>query len=121
MSTKLEKYGPKVQEHLYFSKKLNSIGITNTFIGFYYLVDIMDILINKEEHVKSFSRQVYPVVAEDFNKKQCTVERDIRVIINSLWQRKLKDTLSDFWAKERNPHCCEFIYIIKNFLIKDLI
>lgn len=121
MGCKEEKYSPKVQEHLYFAKKLNTLGISKTFTGFYYLVDIMDILINKEEQIKSFSGEVYPLVAANYSKKPCTVERDIRVIINSLWQNKLKDKLAAFWVLERNPRCCEFIYIIKSFLIKDLI
>lgn len=121
MGLKEEKYGIRAQSHLYFAKKLNTLGIGKAYMGYYYLIDIMDILINKNQPIKSFSGQVYPVVAEIYGKGSCTIERDIRDIINSLWSIKLKDELTMFWDKERKPRCCEFIYILKNYIIKDLI
>ncbi len=121
MNTKEQKYQDKMSPNYYFSKKLKDLGITPCYMGYYYLVDIMDMLINRGKHVHSFSGEIYPYVATRYEKSPCTVERDIRNIINLFWSDKLKAKLDGYWLQERKPKCCEFIYILKSYMIEDLI
>ena len=83
MVTKEKKYLGLVSDNIFFIKIFNDIGLKSSYIGYYYLIAIMDMLINKEFKAKSFCKNIYPVVAKLFNKSVCTVERDIRILIDS--------------------------------------
>ncbi len=114
------RYEDLVAHNYYVIAKMNELGITNQYTGFYFLVDILDQLINESKVVRSFSREVYPMLAKKYDKNDCTIERDIRNIINVLWDYRLKNKLVMFWSREEKPSCCEFIYIIKNYLVMDI-
>lgn len=120
MGIKIQKYSRLVNTNYYFSKRMHNLGIPKQYTAYYYLMDIMDLLINQNKSVKSFSREVYPEIAIKYNKTDCTVERDIRSVINVFWEKSLKNSLSDFWHYERKPRCREFIYLVKNYLIMDI-
>ncbi len=114
------KYEDIVAPNYYVMGKMRELGITDQYTGFYFLVDILDQLINESKVVRSFSREVYPMLAKKYHKNDCTIERDIRNIINVLWDYRLKSKLSLFWQKNEKPSCCEFIYIIKNYLVMNI-
>lgn len=117
---KTMKYEDIVAHNYYVMSRIRELGITEQYTGYYFLVDILDQLINESKVVRSFSREVYPVLAKKYNKNDCTIERDIRNIINVLWDYRLKNKLAKFWLKEDKPSCCEFIYIVKNYLVNCL-
>ena len=121
MGLKAEKYSIYLKQHYYFNRKIRELGITINFIGFYYLAEIMELLINQGLVVRSFSKQIYPILAEKYCKKECTIERDIRNVINTFWCKTLKDKLGKYWSGEREkPTCQELIYMIKNYIIDSL-
>ncbi|MCQ2564448.1 MAG: sporulation initiation factor Spo0A C-terminal domain-containing protein [Clostridia bacterium] len=109
-----------VTSNYYLQKKMTTLGISSKYIAYYYLVDIMDLLINEDKKVHSFSREVFPFLAGKYQKNGCTVERNIRVIIGTFWDKTLKKKLQNFWQREDKPSCCEFIYLIKNYICKEL-
>lgn len=117
MGRKVEICSKLVSKNYYFEKKLNEIGLTENYLAFFYLVDIMDILINETKIVRSFSTEVYPKLAKKYNKSMCTIERDIRNVINVLWDDGMKYKLSNYFNKTDKPKCCEFIYLIKNYIL----
>ena len=121
MCNKQNFYFKHVLQNHYFNKSLSRLGIETKYIGFYYLSNIMDELINNQISVHSFSRQVYPALAEKYNKSDLTIERDIRNLIAVKWETNLKNKLSHYWFKEYPPSCCQFIRIIKHYLIDYLI
>lgn len=121
MGIKADKYRSFLKQHYYFNRKIGELGVTIDFIGFYYLGDIMEILINQGEKVRSFSKQVYPILAQKYNKKECTIERDIRNVINTFWEKSLKEKLNKYWKGEREKPCCqELIYMIKQYIMDSL-
>lgn len=120
MSKKAEKCGSCLTANYYIYKKLEGLGLKKTYIAFYYLHDILNMLINQNMVVKSFSREVYPIIAVQYSKKPCTIERDIRNVINSFWDKQLKNKLNNFWVEDSPPTCHKFIYILKNYIIQDL-
>lgn len=121
MSPKEVKYGNKIANNIFFIRQLDNLGIDKKYLGYYLMVEIMQIMINQEIRIKSFSKQVYPIIAKKFNKTECTIERNIRNLINKCWNDKLKLKLNIFWPKEEKPCCKEFIYMIKNYITLQII
>ena len=115
MSTKEIKYGDKISSNVFFSMKLVEIGVNKAYIGFFYLVDILDILINSDIKISSFSKDVYPIVAKKYDKTEWTVERNIRHLISVCWCVKLKNILN-YSNNLKRPTCNKFIKLIKNYI-----
>jgi len=104
----------------FYIKRVKELGITPNYMGFYYIIEILDLLLNEGMIVRSFSKQVYPMLAKKYNKKEITIERNIRNLINKFWEPKLKNELMCLWLREEKPTCCEFIYILKNYILKEI-
>lgn len=121
MSVKAEKCGSCLTANYYIYKKLEELGLKKTYIAFYYLHDILNMLINQNLMVKSFSREIYPIVAIKYSKNPATIERDIRNVIKSFWDKQFKEKLGSFWCESYPPTCHKFIYILKNYIIQDLV
>ena len=88
MNTKNEKYGNFISEKYFIKKCVKKCGVSQNYTAHYFLVDIIDLLVNENLKVKSFSREVYPMLAQKYNKKDCTIERNIRNAIDICWQNK---------------------------------
>ncbi len=116
-----EEYTKIVTKNYFLTKKITDLGITKKYTAYYFLLDILDEIINKQRIIKSFSREVYPGLASKYGKHDCSIERDIRNLIATLWDRKLKDKLAYFYSGEGKPTCNEFIYLIKNYILADIV
>ena len=57
MGKKIQEYQDKVSKNYFLLKRMGDLGITNEYIGYYYLVDIMDMLINEAKTYRSFSKK----------------------------------------------------------------
>ncbi len=114
-------YEDKVCKNYYLIKRMVDLGITKNYIGYYYLVDIIDRLINDNKIYRSLSKEVYPLLAEKYNKNICTIERNIRNVRDKKWNDGLSNKLGKFWNKAEKPSCCKLIYLIKNYVLDDLI
>ncbi len=90
MGAKEIKYSVILSENIFFVKMLRELGISSKYLGFYFLIDILDMLINKKMVVKSFSKEVYPIIAQKYNMKECTIERNIRNLIDKTWNQKIR-------------------------------
>ena len=119
MNTKELKYGDKIASNIYFKRQLDYLGLKNKYVGYYLLVDIMQLMINEEIRVTSFSKQIYPVVAKKFNLTDCTIERNIRSLINKCWDTAIMVKLNIYMPNK--PCCRDFIYLIKNFIVEQII
>lgn len=118
---KKTKYHENIKDKKYFIHKLNELDLISKFMGYFYIIEIMDLLINEELKVESFSRQVFPVVASTFNKAVHTVERDIRHYIKLCWNEKLQKLFEKTEHQKEYPTCSEFILMLKNYIISGLI
>lgn len=113
MHTKEKRFGSLVNKSIYFANRLNEIGLSNKYTGYYYLIKILDIVVNGEIKVKSYSRQVYPSVALSFNTSVCTIERNIRSLIKNCWSDEIAKRLR--FKNVKRPTCCRLIsLIVKN-------
>ena len=120
MSPKEIKYGKNVEANIYFIKQLDNLGIDRKYTAYYLLVEIMQILINEEREIKSFSKEVYPQIARKYGKTDCTIERNIRNLIKKCWNEELMLKLNAYYPEGSMPTCREFIYLIKNYISKQI-
>lgn len=120
MGKKTESFEDKVCKNYFIIKRIADLGITKSYIGYYFLLDIMDILINEPKTYRSFSKELFPMLAKKYNKNLCTIERDIRNVRDKRWNCGLKNKLSKFWNKGNIPTCNKFIYLVKNYVLDDI-
>ena len=116
MSSAEIKYGDKVANNVYFVKQLDNLGINKKYIGYYLLIEIMDLLINQERRINSFSKEVYPLIAKKYGKSDCTIERNIRSLIERYWSKELMEKLNVYYPEMHKPSCRDFIFLIKNYI-----
>ena len=101
--------------------ELDRIGIDSKYkeyLGYSLLLEILDLLITNKFIFDSFYKGVYPIIAKRHKKKDCTIERNIRNLINHLWKDEDGVIHNMF---ELKPSCCKFIYAVKNLVIKDIV
>lgn len=120
MCKKYDRYNHQVQDKKFFMNVLNEIGIGYNYTGYYYTIDILDILINQDVKIKSFSKQVYPIIAKKYNKSECTIERNIRNMIDKTWSEKTRRKLKDFWHSDKKPPCRQFIFCIRDYILRTI-
>lgn len=120
MCRTLDECSKKLNGGYFFNYSLKKLGMKENCIGYFYVIEILKELINKDRNVRSFSREIYPIVAERYNRSESTVERDIRTCISKQWENNLKDKLSKYWVKDRAPSCRQFIFILKRFIMEQI-
>ena len=120
MNTKEVTYGSQIANKRFFIKRITETGVKSNYIGFFYLVLIMDLLINKGYKAKCFYKNIYPIVAKKYNKSVCTVERNIRSLIDKSWENICSVCLICKQDKFAKPTCCGFITSIKNYILSCL-
>jgi len=112
-------YSNKISKCKFIIKQINELGIEDKYMGYYFLISIEDYLLKQNVEIKSFYKDVYPKIAKIYDKNDCTIERDIRHLINQHWDDGNKTELYKLFMG-RKPSCCKFIYVIKNYLMKQI-
>lgn len=107
------RYEEKVKDCVYIIQKLNEIGINKKCVGYFYLIKILDFLMNGDCEIVSFCEDVYPVVAKFFDVNESTIERNIRNLIMIICRDCENAELVD---KIKGLSCCKFIYKIKDII-----
>lgn len=120
MSPKEMKYGKFIANKIFFVKQLDYLGIQKKYLGYYTLVELMDVLINNCLEFKSFSTDVYPYIANKYGKTVCTIERNIRNLIKQCWCFDLMEKLNCYYAENDKPTCREFVYLVKDYILKQI-
>ncbi|MBQ9795412.1 MAG: hypothetical protein IJW36_00425 [Clostridia bacterium] len=115
MTAKEYKFKDKISGKVYFTKQLDILGIDRKYTGYFVLVEILNIMINEiEGKVRSFSKKIYPIVAERFNVADYTIERNIRNLIDKCWSKEMREELN--YDLDTKPKCQDFIYIVKEYI-----
>lgn len=71
-------------------QQLIMLGFLTKYKGFDYMVEIVALILKKQNNKKSFRKYVYPFISNLFNVTSASVERDIR---NLIGKNDLKMTL----------------------------
>ena len=120
MHSKDLKYGSMVKKNEFFKKRLKDVGAKKSCTGFFISVYILELIINQKLEIKSFSKSLYPLVAEKFNKHISCIERDIRTLISSSWNNNMKNKLSKVANFNKKPTCRKFILSMVEYIMLDL-
>lgn len=100
---------------------LRSMNVPVKMIGYKYLKDAILIALDAPESLMSVTKDVYPILAEKYGTSPTNVERNIRYIIESTWERSKKSTRSDkvdtmFGGIVKKPTNSEFILTCSEWL-----
>ena len=100
---------------------LRSMNVPVKMIGYKYLKDAILIALEEPESLMSVTKDVYPILAEKYGTSPTNVERNIRYIIESTWERSKKSSRSDkvdsmFGGIVKKPTNSEFILTCSEWL-----
>ena len=117
MGRRVDECSKLIVGNYYFDYRLRDIGVPRKYVGYYYIIDILDLLINSGKDFKCFSREIYPYIAEKYQCGVSTIERDIRNCIDKYWETDDRCNLRFFWHKDEKPTCKEFIFALKHYIM----
>lgn len=104
-------------EGYYIMKEIHelvrSMGIHATYKGYNYIVHALCLTQEDERRLLYITKQLYPLIAAEFDTNVQCVERNIRTVINSCWkeQRELVQEACPYTLKLR-PSTSEFLDIL---------
>lgn len=121
-SAKEQRLRPFIKDNAYFTKRLQDVVGPNPLkTGFYFVVSIVDLIVNNELKVKSFSKEIYPIIAEKYNVNVSCIERDIRTLIEKSWGPRMQLILCPYGLPNKRPTCREFFDAFVKFIKEDFI
>lgn len=92
---------------------VRSMGIHGTYKGYHYIVYALYLAREDDRRLLYVTKQMYPLIATEFDTTIQCVERNIRTVINTCWkgQQELMQRLCPYTLKLR-PSTSEFLDIL---------
>ena len=87
------RFDADAEKLVYFKLILERLGVKKKYIGYYCLLSTLDIIINERGVVRNFQQEVYPFVSARMQVSQCTIERNIRNLIDKSWSYAMMERL----------------------------
>ena len=97
---------------------LRSLGVSGSLIGFDYTVYMVDCMVKNNGSKRTVTKALYPETAKHFGVSPSSVERALRTVILSCWQRSdhtMLDTLAGSHL-ERMPTNTVFLDILASHI-----
>ena len=99
------------------SNILLQIGIPGNVAGSKYLLRAVEIAINNPIAVMSVTKNIYPIIAMEYNTKATNIERSIRHAIEISWNKNKIVGLNqlfgiEIYSKKEKPTNSEFIALL---------
>lgn len=121
MNTKEKRFKDKIYKHIFFKKKMDELNISNKYTGYYVMIEIISEIIDRQK-ITSFSREVYPIVAKRFNMNDCTIERNIRSLMQKGCENIEIEKLGIAHEKDfQNLTCRKFLYLVKDYISQQIL
>lgn len=97
---------------------VRSLGISATYRGYRYLIYAVILCLEDEDYLLGISKLLYPMVAKKYQASTCSVERDLRTVINVCWERGNKGLLKEIslYPLLTKPTAGEFLDILTHHL-----
>jgi len=117
-----EKYFPSTQGiNEYISEILSRIGIISNTKGYNYLKSAIIMAYNNPSILKGITKCLYPEIAKQNKTNSSSVERAIRYVIETTWNRDKEDyELIGFDISGKKPKNSYFIAVLADYLKKSL-
>ena len=117
MREKVLKYREQVQSKIFFRMVLARLGLNNKYAGFYYMVELLDIVLNQGVGSRSLYKNAYPMMDEFFNVSDLTIERNIRHMLKQCWNDSMAEKLKPYWNERVRPTCKKFLKAVSDYII----
>lgn len=98
-----------------------TLGIRNSYKGYYYLVDSLSLIIEDENRLLSIGTELFPVIASKYHTDVRCIERNIRTVINACWKSSACEKLRSIcpYPLETRPTVGEFLDILFWYLLQE--
>ncbi|MGN1132878.1 MAG: sporulation initiation factor Spo0A C-terminal domain-containing protein, partial [Oscillospiraceae bacterium] len=105
----------------YISQLLNELCVTANYNGYLYLREAIKMVSAHPVTARGFSTNIYPHIADKFNVKTTSVERNIRTAISRSWDKAQTETKVNtfgvFAANDKwRPTNSEYILILADMV-----
>jgi len=117
-----EKYFPSAKGiNEYISETLNRIGIISNTKGYTYLKSAIIMAYNNPSILKGITKCLYPEIAKQNKTNSSSVERAIRYVIETTWNKDKEDyELIGFDINGKKPKNGYFIAVLADYLKKSI-
>ena len=99
---------------------LRQLGAAQTYRGFDYTIDGALLILEDKNRLKYITKTLYPDIAQKHNTSWYCVERDIRTIVDVIWNNGDKEMLlcMSGEALEEKPNNAKFLKILSEYAAK---
>jgi two-component system response regulator (stage 0 sporulation protein A) len=93
---------------------VRSLGIGGNYLGYRYLIQAIALCLKDEDYLLGVSKVLYPEIARNFQTSACSVERNLRTVVNVCWERGNRNLLEDLspYPLSDKPTTGEFLDIL---------
>lgn len=100
---------------------VRSLGIGGNYQGYRYLLYAITLCLQNEEYLLSVSKMLYPEIAHAYQTTACSVERNLRTVVNVCWERGNRSLLENIslCPLSDKPTNGEFLDILTEYLRQD--
>lgn len=97
---------------------IRSLGIGATYRGYRYLSYGIKLCAGDEDYLLAISKLLYPEIARQFDTTSSSVERDIRTVVSTCWERGNRLYLQEISLHplQAKPTSGEFLDILVSHL-----
>lgn len=97
---------------------LRSLGVTGKLIGFRYTVYMVEQVLEDPDRIQLITKRLYPETGQHFGVSAMSVERAVRILIRTCWERSDHSMLEHIagTSLERFPSNSEFIDMLAGYL-----
>ena len=94
------------------------LGATPRYIGFDYVIHAIILSLEDSQYLLSVTKELYPDVSRKYHTTICSVERDIRTVITTIWKRNphLLNQIAGY-PLTKKPAVGEFIAIMREYFL----
>ena len=102
-------------------KVLRQLGTNGSYLGFYYVAFGTAKSIENPELLTYICKGLYTEIAEHFCVNTKNVERNIRTIVNIIWEHGDRVLLNEIFGKELTdkPKNAEFMDAFSNYILNN--
>lgn len=97
---------------------IHSLGTPATYTGFKQLIRCVEIAVENEGSILHLQKCIYSVVAAEFNTERKNVERNLRTLINYIWDHGDHKRLNELagYNVRMKPPAGEMISILAEYV-----
>lgn len=99
---------------------LDSFGVNRSYTGFSYVVYGLTLVMEDRSCIECITKSLYLDIAQHYHTSWTCVEKNIRTIVNSVWDSRNTDLLEIIFHKSRRdkkPTNKEFLNYLYDYII----